>query len=888
MAEFGVSPLAGMNSSLGIAKDVSSGLSALHACGIVHGDLKFENILIFKQADGTFLAKVSDFGLASEALESYASVSLESLCKVDVFAFGLLFARLMAKGQDIFGDYRHNDLMKVDGSNDVYDLEGIFQLKQGGNCMIEHAKNFIRAHNEISNMKLLTLLCVVEKTVHTNPELRSPIDEVNQLISMCAETEPAYYAIEPLPLLFDGDPASNELPETIWKWNKDLMIRAAPDIIDDLLMRSLEDMNSSDVIQNREGSYRLFNLARWTLSGDLGPFPKETCLEWFLEAAEMGNLEARSTVFNIYSALELPFLNEKWPSLEEWLVESCVKDEHPGQHTLKELFPHQVSESLKILQDIYCGYSQDCFGEEWRGEFPLESSQEFLETVLQSDIGINDLHDRHDLACSMTWLHYAASSGRIDTASRFEVASYLCPLTQHRASVDPSTLELHFLDRFEENVIPEIARILTSWGADLISNDSDLSQLPVLYILNRNSFNALEAIRTLFSLSANPLMSTVLKYIPEEQVVEVKVEALWFLLELEYYESLIRGRRGFVQKATEVLDFLIDEQVLLGVERRTHQPVLIVAYGRSSLEIIRILLELRPETNINEFRLSFKEYHTPLLAAIVRNCPWVVGFLLESSADPTMKLPGNDWTPLFYSVVSSPENVNLLVKAIEAKDSYESAVSYVNIRDSAGVTAFDTAVIGEFYESADVLLRYKPEFLAFTLRYSEGSPILLNFLGHVSYMADQLEYLLKLLKDSLAGLLIDNNSTTLIHAAVGVTIERTTEDEVSRILNMVLSRFHSPKHANICTNEGDTPLHYASCFCNLLALHKLDEVFGDEIDWLATNAEGWTALDKVESRELRDYTFLGKLARERHDRRTKATMDFLASKGVWRSGKGLI
>lgn len=41
--------------------DVASGLAALHALGVVHGDVKPENILLFERSMG-FVAKISDFG----------------------------------------------------------------------------------------------------------------------------------------------------------------------------------------------------------------------------------------------------------------------------------------------------------------------------------------------------------------------------------------------------------------------------------------------------------------------------------------------------------------------------------------------------------------------------------------------------------------------------------------------------------------------------------------------------------------------------------------------------------------------------------------------------------------------------------------------------------
>lgn len=46
--------------------DVASALAALHACGIVHGDLKLDNVLVFPSMDrpAKALAKLTDFGHA--------------------------------------------------------------------------------------------------------------------------------------------------------------------------------------------------------------------------------------------------------------------------------------------------------------------------------------------------------------------------------------------------------------------------------------------------------------------------------------------------------------------------------------------------------------------------------------------------------------------------------------------------------------------------------------------------------------------------------------------------------------------------------------------------------------------------------------------------------
>lgn len=56
-----------------LVHDVALGLEALHACGIVHGDLKLENILVFDSltvAEGRPTARLSDFGHALVDLDT--------------------------------------------------------------------------------------------------------------------------------------------------------------------------------------------------------------------------------------------------------------------------------------------------------------------------------------------------------------------------------------------------------------------------------------------------------------------------------------------------------------------------------------------------------------------------------------------------------------------------------------------------------------------------------------------------------------------------------------------------------------------------------------------------------------------------------------------------
>jgi serine/threonine protein kinase len=102
-----------------LALDVGEGIKILHRCGIIHGDVKSENVLIFAHPEKKYLAKVADFGfsLVGEAAEAEVHVggtkpwkapetkkrlAKQFLKATDVYSYGLLLWRLATDGKDPF------------------------------------------------------------------------------------------------------------------------------------------------------------------------------------------------------------------------------------------------------------------------------------------------------------------------------------------------------------------------------------------------------------------------------------------------------------------------------------------------------------------------------------------------------------------------------------------------------------------------------------------------------------------------------------------------------------------------------------------------------------------------------------------------------------------
>jgi serine/threonine protein kinase len=101
--------------------DVGEGLSALHACDIIHGDVKMENVLVFPHQERTYIAKLADFGFTRIDLEGKAPMTKlparsppwdapeatsfmpwADLHLTDVYSFGFLIWRTLCYGHEPF------------------------------------------------------------------------------------------------------------------------------------------------------------------------------------------------------------------------------------------------------------------------------------------------------------------------------------------------------------------------------------------------------------------------------------------------------------------------------------------------------------------------------------------------------------------------------------------------------------------------------------------------------------------------------------------------------------------------------------------------------------------------------------------------------------------
>lgn len=165
-----------------LLRDVLEGLSALHAMDVVHGDIKPENVLMFKSTSAIGLsARLSDFGFcrptadykweaggtpywnAPECLSSApAELRTEAYGKRrDLYSLGLLACNLLTKEMPF----------------DSADIQSITQLK-----LQDKVAALIKAKidNKISSssVAIATFIDIIGRMLALHPNARPTIDEI--------------------------------------------------------------------------------------------------------------------------------------------------------------------------------------------------------------------------------------------------------------------------------------------------------------------------------------------------------------------------------------------------------------------------------------------------------------------------------------------------------------------------------------------------------------------------------------------------------------------------------------------------------------------------------------------------------------------------------------
>lgn len=162
--------------------------------GIVHGDLKPENVLIFKGTSGAYTAKVTDFGYSNIATDKgeyfylpkswpwnapehhHRACKLVAAQKMDIFSFGMLCLWIMFE-KCLSGTLplpsKLHELKQYFQNKDGNDLGVLENLKSGGVLMLL-AKQLVGAEDQLDKNKKRALQFFFENSLEPNQDSRTP------------------------------------------------------------------------------------------------------------------------------------------------------------------------------------------------------------------------------------------------------------------------------------------------------------------------------------------------------------------------------------------------------------------------------------------------------------------------------------------------------------------------------------------------------------------------------------------------------------------------------------------------------------------------------------------------------------------------------------------
>lgn len=165
--------------------DVAKGLSILHACGIIHGDLKHENVLVFQnnETEVPYTAKLADFGgsvmdISEDSAhslrmrtwpynppESTINLSVGGVKQTDVYSFGLLVWRAIVDGQNIL------ETPDLKGQL-IGEVEAMKLNDQLGAIAEKNIRNRASALS-LSEKEVNLIFYVLDNTIQANPASRN-------------------------------------------------------------------------------------------------------------------------------------------------------------------------------------------------------------------------------------------------------------------------------------------------------------------------------------------------------------------------------------------------------------------------------------------------------------------------------------------------------------------------------------------------------------------------------------------------------------------------------------------------------------------------------------------------------------------------------------------
>jgi ankyrin repeat protein len=411
-----------------LALDVVLGLKAMHICGILHGDVKAENALVFANHDvgskeqRPAIIKLADFGgvlfdmpetstLPSgtrpwNAPEWQIPLSPASLLKTDVYSLGFLVYRILADGKHPFRD-------SAAWSDDVR-WSKVEAMKAKDDQMLEYMCSITTCQEKVHTAAVHGIL---ENTIRLDPSIRN-LDGVQARLEKMSSSQtnramPAAFNYLPrqlqlrnqtVPFTFSGHGA---LDRDVARYVTETLQAAAA-------------RTGGDTNFNSEAKYALAVL---TINGLAGSSDQRESirsgLKWLKLAAVAGSDRAQAVYSRVCAAINEEISSDDAGVVEVWLQNTASRGFFVAQEELSEM---GLDDVLKLarekLSTRYGGVGADRFPESKFAidDVSIDNKEEFDQRLAQAVGSVKSLQNSQPLSTAGdNILHFVSCCGLVQS-----------------------------------------------------------------------------------------------------------------------------------------------------------------------------------------------------------------------------------------------------------------------------------------------------------------------------------------------------------------------------------------------------------------------------------------------------------------------------------------
>ncbi|KAL8691931.1 MAG: hypothetical protein Q9218_002939 [Villophora microphyllina] len=314
---------------LSLCIDIAHGLEILHACDIVHGDVKCENVLIFEKEDSieqqknggfNLCCKLTDFGVSrhpnggvilggsrpwqAPECSRGAYFKLEGAKRTDIYSFGMLLWRVMFDGDPFkLLEQQSTFEAKTDKEKRTKRNEAVATLKQDDR-LVQHVFETLAVSERFNRYQIEMLSEVISITLALDPSRREL--DLGRIIRLLTPNQwyESRHVLPPARLPMDNDAQLLDLE----KWYSEFE-SASPVVqkyVAEGFRETAEDYDThSNAKEEEKASAAAYQLAICYANGFGVPFDPSECLRWCRVAAGRGSQKARDALPKVAAAFDL-------------------------------------------------------------------------------------------------------------------------------------------------------------------------------------------------------------------------------------------------------------------------------------------------------------------------------------------------------------------------------------------------------------------------------------------------------------------------------------------------------------------------------------------------------------------------------------------------------